>query len=151
DDDGTIRFVGSSERLAQGVAELLSGLGYAPVLDGTEISFTTDDDVFVLPSKAVRHKECRATVPRERRIVAVRPVPSVPVRCVEVDGDHMYLAGRAMVPTHNSTLSMDFMRSCSIKHGMASVIFSLEMGKTEIVMRLLSAEAKIKLGDMRSG
>ncbi|WP_442972727.1 replicative DNA helicase [Rhodococcus sp. G-MC3] len=50
-----------------------------------------------------------------------------------------------------STLSMDFMRSCSIKHGMPSVIFSLEMSRTEIVMRLLSAEAKIKLGDMRSG
>ncbi|MGL4305692.1 MAG: replicative DNA helicase [Mycobacteriaceae bacterium] len=50
-----------------------------------------------------------------------------------------------------STLGLDFMRSCSIKHGMASVIFSLEMSKTEIVMRLLSAEAKIKLGDMRSG
>ena len=43
------------------------------------------------------------------------------------------------------------MRSCSIKHRMASVIFSLEMSKSEIVMRLLSAEAKIKLGDMRSG
>ncbi|KIQ11024.1 replicative DNA helicase [Rhodococcus sp. MEB064] len=50
-----------------------------------------------------------------------------------------------------STLGMDFMRSCSIKHGMASVMFSLEMSRTEIVMRLLSAEAKIKLGDMRSG
>lgn len=50
-----------------------------------------------------------------------------------------------------STIGMDFMRSCSIKHGMASVIFSLEMSKTEIVMRLLSAEAKIKLSDMRSG
>jgi len=34
---------------------------------------------------------------------------------------------------------------------MASVIFSLEMSKSEIVMRLLSAEAKIKLSDMRSG
>ena len=56
-----------------------------------------------------------------------------------------------MVPTHNSTLGLDFMRSCSIKHRMASVIFSLEMSKSEIVMRLLSAEAKIKLGDMRSG
>lgn len=56
-----------------------------------------------------------------------------------------------MVPTHNSTLGMDFLRSCSVKHGMASVMFSLEMSKTEIVMRLLSAEAKIKLGDMRSG
>ncbi|MGH3726212.1 MAG: replicative DNA helicase [Mycobacterium sp.] len=50
-----------------------------------------------------------------------------------------------------STLGLDFMRSCSIKHQMASVIFSLEMSKSEIVMRLLSAEAKIKLGDMRSG
>ena len=43
------------------------------------------------------------------------------------------------------------MRSCSIKHRLASVIFSLEMSKSEIVMRLLSAEAKIKLSDMRSG
>jgi len=50
-----------------------------------------------------------------------------------------------------STLGLDFMRSCSIKHRHASVIFSLEMSKSEIVMRLLSAEAKIKLSDMRSG
>ncbi|OSC40309.1 replicative DNA helicase [Mycobacterium decipiens] len=50
-----------------------------------------------------------------------------------------------------STLGLDFMRSCSIRHRQASVIFSLEMSKSEIVMRLLSAEAKIKLADMRSG
>ncbi len=50
-----------------------------------------------------------------------------------------------------STLGLDFMRSCSIKNQLASVIFSLEMSKSEIVMRLLSAEAKIKLADMRSG
>jgi replicative DNA helicase len=86
------------------------------------------------------------------QVDAVRPVPSVPVRCVEVDNSaHLYLAGRGMVPTHNSTLGLDFMRSCSIKNRMASVIFSLEMSKSEIVMRLLSAEAKIKLSDMRSG
>lgn len=85
-------------------------------------------------------------------IDAVRRVETVPVRCVEVaNADHLYLAGRDMVPTHNSTLGLDFMRSCSIKHQLASVIFSLEMSKSEIVMRLLSAEAKIKLADMRSG
>ncbi len=50
-----------------------------------------------------------------------------------------------------STLGLDFLRSCSIKHHMSSVIFSLEMSKSEIVMRLLSAEAKIKLADMRLG
>jgi replicative DNA helicase len=86
------------------------------------------------------------------QLESVRRVRSVPVRCVQVDNPaHLYLAGRGMVPTHNSTLGLDFMRSCSIKHRMASVIFSLEMSKSEIVMRLLSAEAKIKLSDMRSG
>ncbi|WP_031468034.1 replicative DNA helicase [Sciscionella sediminilitoris] len=50
-----------------------------------------------------------------------------------------------------STLGLDFARSCSIHHQQASVIFSLEMSRTEIVMRLLSAEAKIRLQDMRTG
>ncbi|AOS66141.1 replicative DNA helicase [Actinoalloteichus hymeniacidonis] len=50
-----------------------------------------------------------------------------------------------------STLGLDFARSCSIKHGFSSVIFSLEMSKTEIVMRMLSAEARIRLQDMRGG
>jgi replicative DNA helicase len=79
-------------------------------------------------------------------------VAGVPVRCVEVDNpEHLYLAGRSMIPTHNSTLGLDFARSCSIRHGLTSCIFSLEMSKTEIVMRMLSAEAKIRLGDMRGG
>ncbi|MEE2032625.1 replicative DNA helicase [Rhodococcus chondri] len=151
DDDGTVRFASDSRRLLRGLADLVAGLGYIHAHDAAEVSFATDDDVFVLPSKALRHKENRSAIEQVRTVVRVRAIESVPVRCVEVDGDHMYLAGRSMVPTHNSTLGMDFMRSCSIKHGMASVIFSLEMGKTEIVMRLLSAEAKIKLGDMRSG
>ena len=104
-----------------------------------------------------------ATLPARRRgttallelgvhVAWVRAVDSVPVRCIQVDNaTHLYLAGEGMVPTHNSTLGLDFLRSCSIKHRMASVIFSLEMSKSEIVMRLLSAEAKIKLADMRSG
>ncbi|MHA3024820.1 replicative DNA helicase [Mycobacterium sp. BMJ-28] len=93
-----------------------------------------------------------AVLTRPVTITGVRRIDSVPVRCVEVDDpSHLYLAGRSMVPTHNSTLGLDFMRSCSIKHRRASVIFSLEMSKSEIVMRLLSAEANIKLGDMRSG
>ena len=64
-------------------------------------------------------------------------------------GQMIIVAGRP--GQGKSTLALDFMRSCSIKQGMASVIFSLEMSKSEIVMRLLSAEARIKLADMRSG
>jgi replicative DNA helicase len=50
-----------------------------------------------------------------------------------------------------STLGLDIARSASIKHGLTSCIFSLEMGRTEIVMRLLSAEVGIALHTMRSG
>ena len=111
-------------------------------------------DTIVVERSAARHAERRtaAVMAPVLHIVSVRRVRSVPVRCVEVDNAaHLYLAGRGMVPTHNSTLGLDFLRSCSIKHRHASVIFSLEMSKSEIVMRLLSAEAKIKLSDMRSG
>jgi len=50
-----------------------------------------------------------------------------------------------------STLALDFCRSASIHHNLASVIFSLEMTRNEITMRLLSAEAKIPLNHMRNG
>jgi replicative DNA helicase len=50
-----------------------------------------------------------------------------------------------------STLGLDFARSASIKSHKASVIFSLEMSKHEITMRLLSAEARVSLQNMRTG
>ena len=50
-----------------------------------------------------------------------------------------------------STLGLDLARSASIKHGLTSAIFSLEMSRNEIAMRLLSAEAQIALSNLRSG
>jgi replicative DNA helicase len=50
-----------------------------------------------------------------------------------------------------STWALDVVRSASIRHGMTSCIFSLEMGRNEITMRLLSAEARVPLHHMRSG
>ncbi len=50
-----------------------------------------------------------------------------------------------------STLGLDFARSASVVHGRTSCIFSLEMSRSEITMRLLSAEARVSLGAMRSG
>jgi replicative DNA helicase len=87
-----------------------------------------------------------------RDIVDVRPVPSRPVRCVQVDSaDHLYLAGRGMIPTHNSTLALDFARAAAIRHSMTTVLFSLEMARNEITMRLLSAESRVPLQTMRTG
>jgi replicative DNA helicase len=165
---GNLQFCVTNRALFGGVRELVVSLGYrcstttrrargrseAPST-AYVLNFTTGDEVFRLDRKRKLHKErFAAHAHRElpRYIVDVRPVPSLPVRCVEVDNaEHLYLAGRSMVPTHNSTLGLDFARSCSVKHGLSSVVFSLEMSKSEIVMRLLSAEARIRLADMRAG
>ena len=50
-----------------------------------------------------------------------------------------------------STLALDLCRAASIHNNMASVFFSLEMTRSEITMRLLSAEARVPLHHMRTG
>ncbi|WP_373304122.1 replicative DNA helicase [Streptomyces subrutilus] len=50
-----------------------------------------------------------------------------------------------------STLALDIARACSIQAGLPAVFFSLEMGREELHMRTLSAEAKVALHHMRSG
>src|SRR5260370_13830634 len=50
-----------------------------------------------------------------------------------------------------STMALDLGRAGSIRHGLTSVIFSLEMSRNEITMRLLSAEARVALHSMRTG
>ena len=118
---------------AEDVRELIHSLGFQSTADSPRAIRFTD----ALPW---------------RYVVAVTPVAPVPVRCVHVDNaDHLYLAGRAMIPTHNSALALDFARSATIRHQQPTVVFSLEMGRNEITMRLLAAEARVPLNVMRTG
>jgi replicative DNA helicase len=174
DTDGTVTAAGSvqlavtSQALAEDVRELVLSLGYRCSISTKrvkgrneasstcyKVNFTTPDDVFRLPRKqALQKKRLRHSPQRTRwRYIAdVRPVPSVPVRCVQVDNpDQLYLAGRSMIPTHNSTLALDLARAAAVKHRLATVMFSLEMSRNEITMRLLSAEARVPLHAMRTG
>ncbi|MBY8873604.1 replicative DNA helicase [Micromonospora sp. PLK6-60] len=166
---GNLQYTSTSKRLAEDVRELVVSLGYRctvnerAVRGRTEksstaytVNFSTPDPVFRLSRKRDAHAARRRTASdvrtSSRYIVAVRPVASVPVRCVTVDNpEHLYLAGRSMIPTHNSTASMDFARNAAIRANQAAAIFSLEMSKVEIVMRLLSAEARVPLHVLRSG
>src|SRR5262249_47183544 len=149
---GSVQFSVTNRQLAMDTYELVVSLGYrcsmttkhvrgrsAAASTAYILTFSTRDDVFRLERKRLVHKDRtarRARMSGSRFVVDVRRIASVPVRCVEVSAaDHLYLAGRSMVPTHNSTLGLDFARSCSVRHSMTSVIFSLEMSRTEIVMR----------------
>jgi len=64
-------------------------------------------------------------------------------------GQMIVLAARPAMG--KSTLGLDFCRAAAIHNNMSSVIFSLEMTRNEITMRLLSAEAKIPLNHLRNG
>jgi replicative DNA helicase len=50
-----------------------------------------------------------------------------------------------------STLGLDLARTAAIRNQQAVVLFSLEMSRTEITMRLLSAEARVHLQNLRGG
>jgi len=50
-----------------------------------------------------------------------------------------------------STLALDFARSATIKHHLPTIFFSLEMGRSEIAMRLLAAESTIGMTTLRKG
>jgi len=64
-------------------------------------------------------------------------------------GQMIVIAARPAVG--KSTLALDFARAAAIKNGLSTAFFSLEMGRNEITMRLLSAEARVPLHTMRTG
>lgn len=84
-------------------------------------------------------------------------VYGVPTDFLELDeltgglhgGQMIVIAARPGVG--KSTLALDIARSAAIHHHMATVFFSLEMSRTELAMRILSAEGKISMGRLKKG
>jgi replicative DNA helicase len=64
-------------------------------------------------------------------------------------GQMIVIAARPAIG--KSTLALDLARAAALKHGLTTVMFSLEMSRNEITMRLLSAEARVPLHAMRTG
>lgn len=104
-------------RLAADAVELVRSLGYkariaesAAKLRGKEvgrrfrITFTARDPVFHLPRKLSKQKlGAGSTATQKRTVVGIRPIASVPVRCITVDSpDRSYLMGRSYTVTHNT-------------------------------------------------
>ncbi|MCU1692555.1 MAG: Deoxycytidine triphosphate deaminase [Frankiales bacterium] len=114
---GRCEFVSTLEHLSDAVVELAASLGLRPVkrkkrvtLYGVECSpayqvkFVPHLPVFRLQRKLDRLAP-KLRQSRHRAVVAVRPLSSVPVRCIQVAAPSgMFLVGRTYVPTHNSSL-----------------------------------------------
>jgi hypothetical protein len=120
---GACEFTTTRWRLAEGVYELATSLGLVvhvyrggATIDGRligpkwRITFNPWFVPFRLPRKVARVRE-RLDGPRQglrklRYITAVEPAGVGQMRCITVSSPSgLYLAGRAMIPTHNSLLA----------------------------------------------
>lgn len=122
---GGYEFCVTSEALAEGFRELVTSLGIQSKMYATSaavtradgdrvecgvryrITFSTGLTVFRLPRKlkaqADKPAAQRSPLNDFRYVTDIKPAASVPVRCIVVESDsHLFLAGEAMIPTHNS-------------------------------------------------
>lgn len=163
DSDGTINKTGHasidvcSRPIAEGALELARSLGYMVSVTERRVNGRTEDTSICyrvrfrprVGAGRLARKASRISTepprPMQRYITEVNRVSSVPVRCIQVDNaEHMYLAGRHMVPTHNTIVALQVARALAEHRPVMYV--SLEMGREEIAARLAAQTGQVFLG-----
>ncbi|HEX2159786.1 MAG TPA: replicative DNA helicase [Actinomycetes bacterium] len=82
-------------------------------------------------------------------VVRVEPDGVDQVYDLNVGGTHNFVADDIVV--HNSTLGLDIARHAAVKAAVPTVVFSLEMSRTELVQRLMCAECTVDMQRLRTG
>lgn len=114
-DRGRVHFASTDEYLSDLVAELASSLGevvhrrtvesrgYGKVVTSYEVHWKPSQCPADLPRKAANYRARK--VAAYRAVKSIEVVDSVPTRCIAVESEtRTYLAGRTMVPTHNTAV-----------------------------------------------
>lgn len=123
-------FTSVNIRLATDVLELVRSLGYKATmttgratLNGRDCgpkyrvyfhTFLDQPSPFHLTRKTARVRPLRQTTKcRTNKIIKIQRVRSVPTKCIGVEHPtHCYLAGRGLIPTHNSELMAAIVLAC---------------------------------------
>ena len=120
DRNGGMEFYQKDFQFTLQVFELIASLGMKPrwaskLINGTpyhRVRFaTTKHEVFKLARKQQIAEMTQGHQKNDHYYIRdIRPSPSVPVRCIQVDNQsHMYLCGRSMIPTHNTTCAAGYL------------------------------------------
>ncbi|MCA1692942.1 MAG: hypothetical protein LC733_12375, partial [Actinobacteria bacterium] len=153
--NGVVELCLSNRRLLEQAHELVCSLGHKPgpvrecsvrLPDGRvgvawRFGWTPLDCVFRLARKAERYDAARSRrmsgrITR-RAVTSIRPVPSVPVRCITVESRrHLYLAGKSMIPTHNTSFALGIASHAALESRTPVLLFSLEMSHLELTQRM---------------
>jgi hypothetical protein len=153
--DGRVELTLCREALAKDAYRLVCGLGFKATMNASPATLNGREvgtryricwspmgrQVCRLPRKVARIGTGSRTQ-RWRYIKDVRPVPSVPVRCIQVNSkSRLYLAGVQCVPTHNTfCLIHEMLPYIHIEH-----LRTLRLSQDELMGRYGFPEAKAKL------
>ncbi|HHW51540.1 MAG TPA: replicative DNA helicase [Pseudoclavibacter sp.] len=146
------------------VGTRIAQMGYASEGDVDDLLNTAQAEVYAVSSAKNTQDYLPLSVAAEAAVKEIEVAQShggkftgVPTGITELDkltnglhpGQLIIVAARPGLG--KSTLALDFARAATIRSQKPAILFSLEMGKTEIAMRLLSAEAQIPLDRMHKG
>lgn len=147
--NGHCEFYQKNKTLIDQVRELLSSLGIKSRHNTKEINgqtyhtlvfTTTRFEVFKLSRKRQRQKTAIGH-PKNTRLYIhdITPIESTSVRCIQVDNhDHLFLCGRTMIPTHNTTTAAGYLLWYAFFNPDVTILIAANKFKAanEIMMRV---------------
>ncbi|HEY0385678.1 MAG TPA: DnaB-like helicase C-terminal domain-containing protein, partial [Pyrinomonadaceae bacterium] len=165
----TLRFCTTSRRLASDVQTLARSLGALATVSERRPHYTYRGEMHegrtayvvtirhAIPEQFIwlerKRARLRGRAPRSPRlnIIRIEKVGFEAVQCIAVSHPSRLYVTDEYVVTHNTALCLTLAQNAAISAQAVVGIFSLEMSKESLVMRMLSSEARVDAHRFRSG
>jgi replicative DNA helicase len=166
---GSVRFVTSSPQLASDIVELVRSIGGwcsqqrkqphfshlgerrngRPCYVST-IHHPKPRSLFLLSTKQSR----APAQPRRRRFptfTSIEPSRTAPTQCIAVSHPSRLYVTDDHVVTHNTALAINMGENVALSTGMPVAIFSMEMGATQLALRMIGSVGRLDQHKLRTG
>ncbi|MBC8086473.1 MAG: replicative DNA helicase, partial [Phycisphaerae bacterium] len=166
---GSIRYVTTSPQLADDVVELVRSLGGWCTQHRKQTHFVVDGvrregrDSFVLNIHHPEPKSLLLLSEKQTRAVAVpvrnkrptfasiEPTRVVPTQCISVTHPSRLYVTDDYVVTHNTALAVNIGEHVALNLKLPVAIFSMEMGASQLALRLIGSVGKLDQLALRTG
>ncbi|MCD6679339.1 MAG: replicative DNA helicase [Burkholderiaceae bacterium] len=114
------------------------------------ISHPDPASLFLMGEKVARvaHGRTRRKMPVLQSIEALREAP---VQCISVSHPSQLYVTDDYVVTHNTALALNIAEHVAIDQGLPVAVFSMEMGATQLAMRLVCSVGRLDQQRLRTG
>jgi replicative DNA helicase len=167
---GSVRFSTASRQLADDVAELVRSLGGWCSITQKQphyrdaagmriaglpahvchISHPEPRSLFLLAEKQTRAPEVWR---RQKRltITSIEPTRQAACQCISVSHpQRLYITDQDVV-THNTAFALNIGEHVAVKEGLPVVVFSMEMGASQLALRMVGSLGRIDQQHLRTG